>query len=78
MPVPSFRPVSAEAGQLGLSDLEWSNKTDWIAFGGMFGVSILSMKSICWNLDRPGQFDHDLINTAHAIHADTIPNKRVS
>jgi hypothetical protein len=34
----------------------------------MSKVSILSVKSICWNLDSPGQFNHDLINR---IHADT-------
>jgi hypothetical protein len=70
MSVPSFRPASTEAGQLGLSDLERSNKADGISFGGTSGVSILSRKSIGWNLDSPGQFGHDLIN---AIHADTIP-----
>jgi hypothetical protein len=75
MPVPSFRPVSTEAGQLGLSDLEPSKKTDGISFGGASGVSILSIKSICSNLDSPGQFDHDLINAVYTIHADTIPNK---
>jgi hypothetical protein len=68
----SFRLASTQTGRLGLVDSGRSNKMDRILFGGTPGVAILSMHSISWNLDSPGQFNHDLISS---IDADTTPNK---
>jgi hypothetical protein len=42
-------------GRLELLNLEGSNKMDRISFGGTPGISILSMNSICWNSNSPGQ-----------------------
>jgi hypothetical protein len=73
--IPSFRLTSIGMGRFGMVDLEGSNNTNLISFGGISEASVLSMKSICWNSNSPGELDYALTGS---LHVDTIPGRRVS
>jgi hypothetical protein len=69
MLVPSFRPASTTTGRWRLGDFERSNKINHISVVVRSRISILLIKSICWNLHSPWQLGHDLTSS---IQADTI------